>query len=86
MIHSVINDEISGKTIENIFKQIDQKLASKKVDVIIGGPPCQPFSVGGNQNGINDSRNGFPFFVDAIKKVKPNVFVFENVRGLLALY
>lgn len=52
-------------------------------DIIIGGPPCQPFSVGGNQNGIHDSRNGFPFFVDAIKKVKPKVFLFENVRGLL---
>ena len=51
--------------------------------IVIGGPPCQPFSVGGNQNGINDSRNGFPFFVDAIKKVKPKVFMFENVRGLL---
>lgn len=51
--------------------------------IVIGGPPCQPFSVGGNQNGINDSRNGFPFFVDAIKKVKPKVFLFENVRGLL---
>lgn len=52
-------------------------------DIVIGGPPCQPFSVGGNQNGINDSRNGFPFFIDAIKKVKPKVFLFENVRGLL---
>ena len=51
--------------------------------IIIGGPPCQPFSVGGNQNGINDSRNGFPIFVDAIRKVKPKVFLFENVRGLL---
>jgi len=51
--------------------------------IVIGGPPCQPFSVGGNQNGVNDSRNGFPFFVDAIKKVKPAVFLFENVRGLL---
>jgi DNA (cytosine-5)-methyltransferase 1 len=51
--------------------------------IIIGGPPCQPFSVGGNQNGINDSRNGFPFFIDAIKKIKPKIFMFENVRGLL---
>lgn len=51
--------------------------------IIIGGPPCQPFSVGGNQNGVHDSRNGFPFFVDAIRKVRPKVFLFENVRGLL---
>ncbi len=52
-------------------------------DIIIGGPPCQPFSVGGNQNGVQDSRNGFPYFVDAVRKVKPKVFMFENVRGLL---
>jgi DNA (cytosine-5)-methyltransferase 1 len=52
-------------------------------EIVIGGPPCQPFSVGGNQNGIHDSRNGFPFFIDAIRKVKPKVFLFENVRGLL---
>ena len=51
--------------------------------IIIGGPPCQPFSVGGNQNGIHDSRNGFPFFIDAIRKIRPKVFMFENVRGLL---
>jgi len=54
-----------------------------QAQIVIGGPPCQPFSVGGNQNGINDSRNGFPFFIDAIRKVKPKVFMFENVRGLL---
>jgi DNA (cytosine-5)-methyltransferase 1 len=51
--------------------------------IVIGGPPCQPFSVGGNQRGNQDGRNGFPFFVDAIRKVRPRIFLFENVRGLL---
>jgi DNA (cytosine-5)-methyltransferase 1 len=51
--------------------------------IVIGGPPCQPFSVGGLQNGIHDARNGFPFFIDAVKKVAPEMFLFENVRGLL---
>jgi DNA (cytosine-5)-methyltransferase 1 len=54
-----------------------------KYDVVIGGPPCQPFSVGGYQNGINDSRNGFPIFVDAIKRIMPSIWMFENVRGML---
>lgn len=54
-----------------------------QAQIVIGGPPCQPFSVGGNQNGINDSRNGFPIFIDAVRKVKPAIFMFENVRGLL---
>lgn len=54
-----------------------------KADIIIGGPPCQPFSVGGLQNGIKDSRDGFPIFIDAVKRLEPKAFMFENVRGLL---
>lgn len=52
-------------------------------EIVIGGPPCQPFSVGGNQKGIKDSRDGFPIFIDAVRKLNPSVFMFENVRGLL---
>lgn len=54
-----------------------------KADIIIGGPPCQPFSVGGHQLGIEDARDGFPIFIDAVKRLKPKLFMFENVRGLL---
>lgn len=52
-------------------------------DVVIGGPPCQPFSVGGYQHGVSDPRNGFPVFVEAVKQVRPKLFLFENVRGML---
>ena len=55
----------------------------QNADIIIGGPPCQPFSVGGKQLGLKDSRDGFPIFIAAIEKVKPEIFLFENVRGLL---
>ena len=51
--------------------------------VIIGGPPCQPFSVGGHQLGLNDSRDGFPSFISAVERVNPDLWLFENVRGLL---
>jgi DNA (cytosine-5)-methyltransferase 1 len=51
--------------------------------IVIGGPPCQPFSVGGNQRGLSDSRDGFPVFISAIAQAKPEIFIFENVRGLL---
>jgi len=54
-----------------------------KADIIIGGPPCQPFSVGGAQRGLEDSRDGFPAFVSAVKQVEPKMFLFENVRGML---
>jgi DNA (cytosine-5)-methyltransferase 1 len=54
-----------------------------KADVVIGGPPCQPFSVGGHQRGLGDSRDGFPVFVKAIENVHPKIWMFENVRGLM---
>lgn len=63
--------------------KLDATFEYPGAQIIIGGPPCQPFSVGGNQNGIKDSRNGFPIFIDAVKKLQPKVFMFENVRGLL---
>lgn len=53
-----------------------------KADIVIGGPPCQPFSVFGNQKGMEDARDGFPIFIDAIKQIQPKVFLFENVRNL----
>ncbi|MFP2239434.1 DNA cytosine methyltransferase [Pseudescherichia vulneris] len=52
-------------------------------DLVIGGPPCQPFSVGGKQQGLKDSRDGFPIFLNAIKEVKPKLCLFENVRGMM---
>lgn len=52
-------------------------------DIVIGGPPCQPFSVRGAQKGVNDSRDGFPIFINAVKQLKPHLFLFENVRNLM---
>jgi len=54
-----------------------------KADAVIGGPPCQPFSVGGKQLGLKDSRDGFPIFLSAIRQLDPEVLLFENVRGML---
>jgi DNA (cytosine-5)-methyltransferase 1 len=53
------------------------------VDVIIGGPPCQPFSVNGHQNGHKDERDGFPAYLWAVDRYRPRLAVFENVRGML---
>lgn len=52
-------------------------------DVVIGGPPCQPFSVGGKQQGLKDSRDGFPVFIRAVEKLRPSIWLFENVRGMM---
>ncbi len=54
-----------------------------KAQVVIGGPPCQPFSVLGSQKGVMDSRDGFPVFISAVKQANPDIWMFENVRGLM---
>lgn len=51
--------------------------------VIIGGPPCQPFSVSGWQKGDTDDRNGFPAFLSAVRRYEPELALIENVRGML---
>ena len=53
-----------------------------KVDVIHGGPPCQPFSMAGRQLGAVDHRNMFPTFVTAVLASRPRAFVAENVAAL----
>ena len=52
------------------------------LDLISGGPPCQPFSMGGKHQAFLDSRDMFPQAVRAIREVRPKAFLFENVRGL----
>ncbi|RYF37220.1 MAG: DNA (cytosine-5-)-methyltransferase, partial [Cytophagaceae bacterium] len=52
------------------------------LDLITGGPPCQPFSMGGKHRGFLDERDMFPQAVRAIREVRPKAFVFENVKGL----
>ncbi|GGP50241.1 cytosine-specific methyltransferase [Saccharothrix coeruleofusca] len=53
------------------------------VDLLAGGPPCQPFSLGGIAKGDEDQRNMFPQMFRAIREIKPKAFICENVRGLL---
>lgn len=53
------------------------------VDMIAGGPPCQPFSVGGKAKGNLDTRDMFPQAVRSIRELLPKAFFFENVKGLL---
>jgi DNA (cytosine-5)-methyltransferase 1 len=53
------------------------------VDVVHGGPPCQPFSIAGRQAGASDPRNMWPEFVRCVRQVRPRAFVAENVPGIL---
>ncbi|MGV2293339.1 DNA cytosine methyltransferase [Trinickia sp. YCB016] len=53
------------------------------VEVISGGPPCQPFSLGGKHQGYSDTRDMFPVAVQSVREIRPKAFIFENVKGLL---
>ena len=66
-----------------IQAKLDKNFVFPQAQIVIGGPPCQPFSVGGHQNGIRDARDGFPAFISAVEQSKPELWMFENVRGLM---
>jgi DNA (cytosine-5)-methyltransferase 1 len=53
------------------------------IDLVAGGPPCQPFSLGGKHKAHRDSRDMFPYAIRAISVLSPRAFIFENVKGLL---
>ena len=80
----VLNEDIKdvdGKKIIDMFGE-----GLDEVDVIIGGPPCQGFSVSGKRN-ENDPRNVlYKSFVDIVEHIKPKVFVMENVPGIIRLF
>lgn len=78
------NDEEYG-----ISKGLDDILLNKKVDVIIGGPPCQAYSVAGrirDEHGMrHDYRNYlFESYLKVVERYQPKAFVFENVPGILS--
>lgn len=68
---------------ETQLQYIDKNFHVPKSDVIVGGPPCQPFSTLGLNLGRKDARDGFPSFVHAVQCGKPRLWMFENVTGLL---
>jgi len=89
VIEPIINKEISHNTLESIFQIIDSRLINEKVDIVIGGPPCQAYSVAGRARDpkgmLDDPRNHlYKYYVEFLKRYKPKMFVFENVPGILS--
>lgn len=64
-------------------RHINWSRYSGRVKVVAGGPPCQPFSIGGKAAGSEDSRDMWPEAIRAVREINPDLFIFENVRGLL---
>lgn len=84
---SVINEKIGEKN-EGIFQRIDELVGSKKVDLIIGGPPCQAYSVVGRaplKHRKDDERTKlYVQYGRFLRRYDPTAFVFENVPGILS--
>ncbi len=82
-------DSWAAKTYAANFPSVDVRCAEvgsvslPGADVIVGGPPCQPFSAAGENEGESDARDCIPDFIRSVRKVRPRMFLMENVRGLL---
>ena len=89
VIDSVINKEISDETLADIFIKVYKLKGNKQVDFIIGGPPCQAYSIVGRardpKNMKKDPRNFlYKYYLQFLKRYEPKMFVFENVPGILS--
>lgn len=63
-------------------REVDFSRHEGRVHLVTGGPPCQPFSIGGKHRAHRDGRDMFPQAVRALREAKPQAFIFENVKGL----
>jgi DNA (cytosine-5)-methyltransferase 1 len=84
---TVIHATIGEKTIADIFEKVDTLIGDKKVDFIVGGPPCQAYSVIGRarmkDKVLDDPRNElYKYYVKFLERYQPKIFVFENVTGI----
>src|SRR3990172_12959264 len=67
---------------EGDVRAFDWSSIPEGIDLVAGGPPCQPFSMGGKHQAYNDDRDMFPAAIDVIRKLRPRAFIIENVKGL----
>lgn len=92
ILSSVINEEIREDNIEYISRRIKKQMLKqgiKKIDVMAGGPPCQAYSLVGRARdtyGMNNDRRNYLYrlYVKILKKFSPEMFIFENVPGLIS--
>ncbi len=89
VLDSVLDEEIGDDSLPRIFSKIDSLSHGEKVDLIVGGPPCQAYSLIGRAKDANgmkgDKRNYlFKYYAKFLEHYEPRFFVFENVLGLLS--
>ena len=67
---------------EGDVRDFDWSCITEPVDLLAGGPPCQPFSMGGKHMAHDDKRDMFPATVEIVRRLRPRAFIVENVKGL----
>lgn len=67
---------------EGDVRNFDWSGIETDIDLLAGGPPCQPFSMGGKHRAHDDTRDMFPATVDIVRALRPKAFIVENVKGL----
>lgn len=72
--------------IREVVNHIEELVAGEDIDIVVGGPPCQGFSMANRQRLIDDPRNHlYRDYVEVVDRVKPKFFVMENVKGMLGV-
>lgn len=83
--HPVVKEDIANLSASRLLKE--GGLGKGEVDIVIGGPPCQSFSVSGQRKGLDDPRGELVLqFLRIIQGLRPQAFIFENVHGLASLH
>ena len=72
--------------VEADVRSVDLGGVKPGVDLLSGGPPCQPFSIGGKHAGEVDHRDMWPWTIAAVRTLQPRAFLFENVRNLASAH
>jgi DNA (cytosine-5)-methyltransferase 1 len=87
IIDTVVQATIGEDTVKGIFDQVDNLTGNEQIDIIVGGPPCQAYSVAGRARMgkavKDDPRNElYKYYVKFLERYQPKMFVFENVLGI----
>lgn len=80
--HRKATTGVDWRVIETDVRKFDYSWLPKQIDLLAGGAPCQPFSLGGKHAGETDPRNLFPEVFRAVRELQPRAFLLENVKGL----
>ena len=82
--HNIHLDNYYCGDIKDIANSDEVKKKFKNIDLIVGGPPCQGFSMANRQRILDDPRNKlYKYYLDLLGNLKPKFFIMENVKGMM---